>query len=129
MRCHKGIALSLAFLSLSPTFANADAPSEKTKEEKLEAIYDEFFQQQGRSNTVKRDQGYVPDAKTAVAVAEAILVPIYGEKVLGQRPFIARLKKDEWRVHGSLPEGTLGGTAVIFIKKKNGAVTYINHTK
>lgn len=37
--------------------------------------------------------GFVPDSKTATAVAIAILTPIYGEaEVLEERPFVATLK-------------------------------------
>ena len=36
--------------------------------------------------------GYVPDALTAVKIAEAVLVPVYGEqKIASERPFKAKL--------------------------------------
>jgi len=51
--------------------------------------------------------GFVPDEKTAVAVAEAILSPIYGQdQIVHERPFHAELDgNDVWKVEGSLPGG------------------------
>ena len=74
-------------------------------------------------------EGYVPDAATAVKIGEAVLLPIYGEKVLKEeRPFTARLEKpDVWRVEGTLPEGYMGGTAVVKISKKDGTILFLVH--
>ena len=59
--------------------------------------------------------GAVPDGETAVAIAEAILIPIYGrDQILSERPFRAILKNEIWAVEGSLPRGfLLGGVAVV----------------
>jgi len=47
-------------------------------------------------------KGYVPDAVTAIAIAEAVLVPIYGEEhIRRQEPFSARLDGDNWIVLGN----------------------------
>jgi hypothetical protein len=47
--------------------------------------------------------GYVPDSATALKVAEAVLVPIYGQaKAESQRPFTVKLKDDVWTVSGTL---------------------------
>lgn len=46
---------------------------------------------------------YVPDSKTALRVAEAVLVPVYGQnKIESQRPFTAVLGHDVWTVSGTL---------------------------
>ena len=61
--------------------------------------------------------GYVPDAKTAVKIAEAVLVPIYGEKQIeSERPFTATLKDGAWTVTGTLrcPDGKGGTTTSCF---------------
>jgi hypothetical protein len=48
-------------------------------------------------------QGYVPDSATALKVAEAVLIPVYGQaKIESQRPFTAKLKDDVWTVSGTL---------------------------
>ncbi|MDX2028773.1 MAG: YbbC/YhhH family protein [Alphaproteobacteria bacterium] len=72
--------------------------------------------------------GFVPDEQTAVRIAEAVWIPIYGEKKIEkEKPFKAVLKEDTWRVTGSLPEGMLGGTAIAEISKKDGRILYIIH--
>jgi hypothetical protein len=48
-------------------------------------------------------KGYVPDSTTALRVAEAVLVPVYGQtKIESQRPFTAILEDDVWTVSGTL---------------------------
>ena len=48
-------------------------------------------------------KGYVPDSATALRVAEAVLIPVYGQdKIESQRPFTAKLKDDVWTVSGTL---------------------------
>ena len=81
--------------------------------------------------------GYVPDAKTAVNVAEAVLIPVYGKKQIeSERPFTATLKDGVWTVAGTLrcPDGkggvtTLcdGGVAVVRIAKQDARVLYMLH--
>jgi NTF2 fold immunity protein len=75
--------------------------------------------------------GFIPDEATAIKVAEAILSPIYGEKlILSERPFHATLKEDIWTITGTLPKGwDFGGVATIRIDKKTGAVISCIHGK
>jgi len=57
--------------------------------------------------------GFVPDNATAVKVAEAVLIPVYGAKQIeSERPFTATLKKGVWTVAGTLrcPDGKGGFT-------------------
>src|SRR5277367_3033449 len=71
--------------------------------------------------------GYVPDSKTAVKIAEAVLMPVYGEKhIESERPFHAKLKDNVWTVAGTLhcPNSKgkddlvcMGGVAVVEISK------------
>lgn len=76
------------------------------------------------------DNGFVPDETTAVLLAEAILKPIYGqENIDRQKPLRATLKNGVWIVEGTLPEGLLGGTAVIEIAKKDAKVIRVSHGK
>lgn len=48
--------------------------------------------------------GYVPNSITAIKIAEAILIPIYGEDdVIEHRPYIAELKNEGvWIIQGTL---------------------------
>ena len=74
--------------------------------------------------------GYVPDAKTAIRIAVAVWAPIYGEKqIQSEKPFHASLAHGVWTVMGSLPVGTVGGTAVASIAKKDGRVLLVFHGK
>jgi len=55
----------------------------------------------GQGNTPSN--GFVPDEATAVKIAEAVLIPVYGaNKIESERPFTAKLKKGVWTVAGTL---------------------------
>jgi len=75
--------------------------------------------------------GVVPDEETAIKIAEAIWLPIYGDKIKDEQPYVARLCGDKktWFVHGSLPKGMTGGTAEMEINKKDGKILTITHGK
>ncbi len=74
--------------------------------------------------------GFVPDAGTAVAVAEAVLVPIYGARqVYSERPFHASLRGQVWTVEGSLRPGWIGGAATVSISKSDARILGVFHTK
>ena len=80
--------------------------------------------------------GFIPDEATAIKVAEAILIPIYGEKVIhGERPFHGTLLNGTWKVSGTLekPKNPRflvdGGTAEILLDQKTGAVISYTHYK
>lgn len=85
----------------------------------------------------KPPRGFVPDSKTAVKIAEAVLIPVYGEKKIeSEQPFTAKLKGDEWTIYGTLrcPDGkggttTIcdGGVAVVEIAKEDARVLSMNH--
>jgi hypothetical protein len=82
----------------------------------------------------KPKDGYVPDAVIAIKIAEAVLVPIYGEKVINEeKPLKAVLKDGVWTVEGTLkcPEGEkcFGGVAIIKISKDDGRVLRVSHGK
>ena len=74
-------------------------------------------------------EGYVPDAKTAIKIAEAVWLPIYGEKEIGsEKPFVATLKDGVWTVQGTYNSPAyFGGTALIKISKKDGHILQCLH--
>ena len=81
----------------------------------------------------KPKEGFVPNAETAVRIAEAVLVPVYGEKlILSERPFHATLEGDVWTVDGTLhcraPQCD-GGTARVEIAKSSGQILNMIHYK
>lgn len=72
--------------------------------------------------------GFVPDAETAVRVAEAILGRIFGEDILApQRPFRVMLRDGRWIIKGSIPEHALGGVAHIEISQGDGRILRVAH--
>ena len=74
--------------------------------------------------------GFVPDEKTAIRIAEAVWAPIYGEEqVAKERPFKAHLKGGIWTVEGTLPTGRDGGVAVAEIRKADGKIIRVSHGK
>ncbi len=81
-----------------------------------------------KSDTFKPQRGYVPDEQTAISIAVAVWIPIYGKKQIeSEKPYKAILKDNVWTVTGSLPEGYNGGTAVAEISKDDGCVLRIIH--
>ena len=75
------------------------------------------------------EQGFVPDENTAIKIAEAVWLPIYGDSIYNKKPFVASLKDGVWVVQGSLSKHLLGGVPVAEISKENGAVLRVSHGK
>jgi hypothetical protein len=73
-------------------------------------------------------EGYVPDAATAIKIAEAVWKPMYGEETLkNERPFTAQLVNGVCIVQGTLPKGWDGGTAYAEITKETGRILNVRH--
>jgi len=79
--------------------------------------------------------GFVPTEQTAIAVAEAVLIPVYGkDQIESERPFKAVLNGNVWVVTGSVPchnppagAECPGGAAEIRISKRTGQVLFMTH--
>jgi hypothetical protein len=75
----------------------------------------------------------VPDAATAVAIARAVLLPVYGQETVSrEEPLTATLDGDFWLVRGTLhcpPDRVpcVGGTAVVQIDRRDGRIVGIDH--
>ena len=69
----------------------------------------------------------------ALKIAENNFVKMFGKKVLSKKPFDVFLKDDVWYVKGTLPSqpGVImkGGVPYIEIRKKDGKILNIYHTK
>src|SRR5262245_33880238 len=75
------------------------------------------------NTSYKPPKGYVPDAATAIKIAEAVWIPIYGEETLkDEKPFTAHLVNGVWIVRGTLPKDRDGGTAYAEISKETGCI-------
>jgi hypothetical protein len=74
--------------------------------------------------------GFVPDKATALSIAVAVLIPIYGGKTIsGEQPLVPTLKDGVWTVSGSLPPDRVGGVAEIKIDKASGKILKVGHGK
>ena len=78
--------------------------------------------------------GYVPDAKTASRIAEAISVPIYGDGIYDQQPFQITLEADSiWHIKGTFKDPLFGyragGVVHVKVRKSDAKVLYVMHGK
>ena len=71
----------------------------------------------------------MPDAETAIHIALAVWLPIYGkEKIESEKPYTATLKEGVWTVTGSVPRGDyVGGFAIAEISKQDGTILRVSH--
>ena len=82
------------------------------------------------ATVVQPKKGYVPDEQTAISIAVAVWIPIYGRtQIENEKPYTAKLSKGVWTVQGTLPEGYVGGTAVAEISQEDGRILKIIHYK
>ena len=83
------------------------------------------------SGGVVPENGYVPDEETAIAIAEAVWLPIYGGDIYTKKPYLTEYDNSEdcWRVIGQLPPDTFGGVPMIKIRKTTGEILYVGHEK
>jgi hypothetical protein len=91
--------------------------------------------QTGKPVTFTPPSGFVPDATTAIKVAEAVLVPVYGDKVIAsERPLTVSLGRNGiWTVSGTLhcpgESDCDGGVAIVRIAKVDGKILSMIHEK
>jgi hypothetical protein len=84
-------------------------------------------------------EGFVPNDSTAIRIAEAVWLPIYGKKIYEETPFKAKLIDNKiWIVEGTLP-GTknqkkdgkvhisVGGVVHAEIQKSDGKILKVIH--
>jgi len=84
------------------------------------------------ANSLKPKDGYVPNKQTALKISEAVLVSIYGDKVLEQKPFKVSLKNNIWNITGTVhcpknKKTCKGGHAHIKINKTTAEVVELSH--
>ena len=84
----------------------------------------------------------VPDAATALSIAEPALIKTYGKRQIDyERPLTATLDDGIWRVSGTLccPDSKgqrtcevgkcVGGVAVLKLRESDGKILSVSHTK
>lgn len=89
-----------------------------------------FFLMAHNYSSPNKFQNYVPNAETAIKIAEAIWLPIYGESINSKKPFTATLKDSSvWIVTGYLSPDYLGGVPNIEIRRKDCKILKVTHGK
>jgi hypothetical protein len=85
-----------------------------------------------QENFVPRN-GYVPDETTAIAIARAVLIPIYGAKTIeDEEPLVAARDGTAWLVNGTVPcehkSGRCFGNAVLVkLSASDGQIMFVTH--
>jgi hypothetical protein len=72
--------------------------------------------------------GFVPNEETAIKIAEAIWLPIYGDKINNNKPFKATLKDSIWVIEGTLYSNK-GGVPYLNLRKSDCKILKVIHTK
>jgi NTF2 fold immunity protein len=81
------------------------------------------------ARTYRPPSGYVPDSKAAIAIAVAVLTPIYGKgDIESEKPWHTGLNNGVWTVVGTFNGKGVGGSAVIQLDQKTGEVLLVTHT-
>jgi len=94
------------------------------------ALLNDLLESIGLDQLHQPPEGFVPDSATAVGIAEAVWLPVYGDDIDDMRPFRAALWQDSlWVVKGTLPDGMLGGVPYAVIRKSDASVLGVIHTK
>ena len=75
------------------------------------------------------NDAFVPDEATAVAIAEAVWRPVFGDGIDESRPFRAVLDGGVWVVTGTLPEGVYGGVPHAHVRRHDARILRLFHTQ
>ena len=73
--------------------------------------------------------GFVPDDSTAVKIAIAVWLPIYGNDIYKKKPYKVKLQNGVWIIEGTLPADYQGGVPYIEIQRKDGRILRVMHGK
>ncbi|HEX4142627.1 MAG TPA: NTF2 fold immunity protein [Pirellulales bacterium] len=69
------------------------------------------------------------DKKTAIQIAEIVLVKVYGNDVLKQKPWNVTADETSFTIEGTLPKESVGGVARIRVHRANAEIIEIIHGK
>ena len=109
--------------------------SDKT-DSNVKELYEAKIEDIINRNKKFKYNGIQPEKKTlskiedVIKVAEAALVPIYGEEqIKSELPYVVNQCKDKWLVRGSLPKGYKGGVFEIVINADTSQIESVIHGK
>lgn len=92
-------------------------------------ILSSFIYNNKMKRNANNNQILVPNEETAIKIAEAIWLPLYGESIYQKKPFKARLENEIWIVEGSMPLEMKGGVPYIEIQRSDCKVLKVTHGK
>lgn len=72
--------------------------------------------------------GFVPDGETAIRIAEAVWLPIYGSEIKYYKPFAVELLDTVWHVKGDRG-ADFGGIIHLYISKKDAKIQQFRREK
>ncbi|MBI1357321.1 MAG: hypothetical protein GC160_23515 [Acidobacteria bacterium] len=128
------LLLGCVLQPMPPEESRTPEPHVKPPHEVPDALFWEFVDEslEPREGYARPDfrptQGFVPDERTAIQIAEAVAIAIWGEEQIAtERPFYGRLKDGVWTVIGTLPIEANGGTAVVQLSQEDGRVLFVVH--
>jgi hypothetical protein len=82
------------------------------------------------SKSYRPNSGYAPDSATAIAIARAVLISVYGKKtIVDEEPLRAELKGNVWTVIGTLKANYNAGTAILQLRKDTATILFVTHTE
>jgi hypothetical protein len=106
------------------------------KEENIQQTLNYVINEDLSSNDYSNIEGYfpkeglVPTAEIAFQIAESVLINLFGKETIEEeKPFSINLENDVWIIEGSLEKGFKGGVAYIEIRKSDGEILKVTHTK
>lgn len=89
-----------------------------------------LFGQETKQHNYRPASGYVPNEETAIKIAVAVWIPIYGKgEIEKEKLYKAVLRDGVWYVSGSFLAGYVGGVAEAEIAKDDGRILRISHGK
>ncbi|MDP4115033.1 MAG: NTF2 fold immunity protein [Bacteroidota bacterium] len=92
--------------------------SSKDKDKSSENNYKPSF-----IETDPKNDGYIPNAATAIKIAKAIWIPLYGETDYLNKTFKTELSKDGvWKVYNQVPADSQGVELYAYINKMDGKI-------
>lgn len=127
----------LALFAVSCTTSTSNIKEEKKSSQQPEYVIDDSLSGDFYVDmeSYVPSEGYVPTADVAVRIAKCVLCEIYGKEYIEKdKPFSVNLKNGVWIIEGNIPETndsimTFGGQSYIEIKKSNGEILKLLHTK
>lgn len=133
---HKTFLLLVLF-AVSCTTGTSNIKEEKKSSQQPEYVIDDSLSGDFYVDmkSYVPSEGYVPTADVAIRIAECILCEIYGkENIEKEKPFSVNLENGVWIIEGNIPEindsiMTFRGQSYIEIKKSNGEILKLLHTK